>query len=153
MKRPDLLLLACLTALSAFWLAPRPQALNIHGVQPGMTLEEVNRRLGPPTMNQGTASYGTPWLASVVFDKGRAVQVCGRQLARGQQLLGAPGLSNETVAERLGKPLATRSHPSWRGDCPETQSDYGEGLTVTYRYGKNLDGSRYGNPLFQLSSH
>jgi hypothetical protein len=153
MKRQDLVFLAALTALSALYLAPKKHdALNIHGVEPGMTREQVNQRLGTPTITGENASYGTPWLATVVFEKDRAVRIRGQQLSRGPRPLADRAQNKESMAEQLGPPLATRSHPSWRGDCPETQCDYAEGLTVTYRYGKNLDGRRYGNALFELTT-
>lgn len=153
MKRRDLVFLAALTALSALYLAPKKHdALNIHGIEPGMTREQVKQRLGTPTLTGENASYGTPWLASVTYQNGIATRVRGQQLSRGPRRLADRSQSKEKMAEQLGPPLATRSHPSWRADCPETQSDYAEGLTVTYRYGKNLDGTRYGNALFELTT-
>jgi len=76
MKRKDLVILASLIALAGWWVAPEPAAkvvprkrarvttpailkelnpLSIHGIQLGMSIAEVNRRLGTPRYSKGTA--------------------------------------------------------------------------------------------------
>lgn len=175
MKRQDLLILASLIALAGLCTASKPvpkadglepvatpkvkptpstqkkvNPLSIAGIQLGMSVEEINRRLGKPKFEKGVALYGNPWVATVSFEKGAAVWIRGDKVYRNGKLLAKEGLSNEEVAQRLGKPFASWSNGAWCGNCAETEKDYADGLTVTYRLGMMLDGVPFGNVSFDL---
>jgi hypothetical protein len=109
---------------------PSPPPWTIGGAKPGMTAEDAERLLGPPTRSETKYQRTTTWWGevSVTFDaSGRAVEVFGdRVTAADGSTVVSRGVSEAEVVGRLGPgKLKSSYQPSGSGE-----HRYGDATTV-----------------------